>query len=113
MICIGAFVAVGWFVLAKSYTALGYPPVPDWVVNVRLSDDIDAVYEKVKVAFGEGFDLKRHDSEILVMEKAFSEPRALMRFEAQRRRGGSGQCLSVSCLDRRWLNRSYSSWRNR
>jgi len=111
MVGFALFIALGWIVTARVYNQLGYPPIPPWLRTIRLSDDMDAVYDKLRCAFDEGFELKRHDVGKLIIEKEIAEPRCLLRFEASRGLGSS-QCFSVRCVDRWWLNRSVGKGRN-
>lgn len=112
MICFGSLVAIGWVVLSHLYSRLGYPPIPDWVLSVHLSDSIDTVHDKLTPAFDEGFKITQRDHETIIIVKRLAEPLCSMEFEARRGRGGSWQKFSVRCPHHRWLSRSSSSGRN-
>jgi hypothetical protein len=111
MICVGALVAGGWIVSGQFYSWLGYPPTPQWARTIRLSDDMATVREKLKLAMIAGFKPTCQDHENLIIEKVFTDPTCLMKFEV-RRGGAPWQCLSVECLQHRWLSWSSSSGRN-
>ena len=111
MICVGALVAGGWIVLCQLYFRLGYPPAPEWARTIRLSDDIASVLDKLKPAMDAGFEPTRQDNQHLIIEKVFTAPPCLMKFEV-RRGGAPWQRLSVQCLQHRWLSWSKSSGRN-
>lgn len=111
MIFVGVFVAVGWGLSSVIYSRLGYPRTPGWVRTVRLSDDVDSILSKLKVALDAGFEVTRHDPKHLIIEKRFREPECVMTFEV-RRDGTPWQSLSVRCPNHKWLNWSASSYRN-
>lgn len=111
MVCFGVVVAVGWILLCVVYSRLGYPRTPDWVRTVRLSDDVDSILSKLKVALDAGFEVTRYDPKHLILEKRFREPHCVMTFEVCRE-GAPSQRLSVRCPNHRWLNWSASSYRN-
>lgn len=111
MVGVCLFVAVGWGLSSVIYSRLGYPRTPDWVRTVRLSDDIDSIFNKLKTALDAGFEVKRHDRNNLIIEKRFSEPECVMTFDV-RREGAPSQRLSVQCPNHKWLNWSASSYRN-
>lgn len=107
MIVVLALVAAGWLSLAILYRWLGYPPVPDWYREIRLTDEIDTIRKKLQTAVEAGFTVIQHDNDQIVIEKTFLQPTCTMRFEPIRTRL-TWQKLSVSCPQHWWLNWSSS-----
>lgn len=111
MIVVLALVTTGWLSLAIHYRWLGYPPVPEWYREIRLTDEIDTIRKKLQAAVEAGFAVTQHDKDKIVIQKTFLQPVSTMRFEAIRTRL-TWQKLSVSCPQHWWLNWSSSAGLN-